>query len=123
MKILSNLNELNIPDKHRIFLSVYLSMIKSVSCFPRIERFVLFGSCARGEATEQSDIDLAALGDGLDDDDLFELMDPLFEIPLELYVPNDILAISNDMFEKHINTYGMVQGIISKEGIDLYGLL
>jgi predicted nucleotidyltransferase len=123
MKKINNLSELNMPEKHRTFLYAYLPMIKKLSCFPKIEQFVLFGSCARGEATDQSDIDLVALGEGLNDDDLFLLMDPLFDIPLEKYVANDILAIPNDIYQKHIGTYGMVQGVIAREGIDLYGLL
>jgi len=62
MKIINALNELNVPERHKRFLSKFLENTKAISAFNDIEKIVLFSSCARGEATIKSDIDIMAIG-------------------------------------------------------------
>ena len=123
MRKIQSLDDLVLPEKHRSFLEQFLTQVAGLSERGKIERLVLFGSCARGEATEGSDIDIAAIGEEIDDETLWMLYDcvPAY-VPGE-YVRNDIIAITNNQFTKHINSFGMVQKYIQREGVDLSGLL
>lgn len=123
MKAIKSLDELVIPKKHKAFLEIFIRNAKVISNRGKIERLILFGSCARGEATEKSDIDIAALGTEIDDETLWELYDCVPEYVPGEYVENDILVIPNQLFNEHINSFGMVQKYIAKEGVDLSGLL
>lgn len=123
MRTIKLLDELILPKKHKRFLEIFLKNVPSISNRDKIERLVLFGSCARGEATDTSDVDIVALGENIDDDTLGELY---FCAPTPMsgfYVKNDILTITNDVFNQYKDSYGMVQKYIEKEGIDLCGLL
>jgi len=123
MKFIRSLNELTIPLKHKEFLAIFLDNVTAIPTRKKIERLILFGSCARGDATEKSDIDLAALGAEIDDETLWELYDCVPEYSPGKYVENDIFVITNKMFNEHVNTFGMIQKYIAKEGVDLSGLL
>jgi predicted nucleotidyltransferase len=123
MKQINSLNELVIPQKHKDFLAVFLKNVNSISNRGKIERLILFGSCARGDATEKSDIDLAALGAEVDDETLWELYDCVPEYTPGRYVENDIVVITNKLFDEHVNSFGMVQRYIAKDGVDLSELL
>ena len=123
MKNIKSLNELAIPQKHRDFLKIFLRNAAIISNRRKIERMVLFGSCARGDATEKSDIDIAAIGSEIDDETLWELYDCVPEYVAGEYVNNDILVITDKLYNEHINSFGMVQKYIANEGIDLSELL
>ena len=75
MKTISALHELNIPSKHRRFIAEFLCQAKEINTFNKIDAFILFGSCARGDAHDKSDVDILAVGDGLGDETLFDLYD------------------------------------------------
>lgn len=123
MKLIKSLNELTIPQKHKDFLVIFLKNVTLIPNRKKIERLILFGSCARGNATEKSDIDLAALGAEIDDETLWELYDCVPEYAPGKYVENDIIVITNKLYDEHINSFGMVQKYIAKEGVDLSELL
>ena len=123
MRKIQSLDDLALPDKHRSFLEQFLMQVAGLSERCKIERLVLFGSCARGEATEGSDIDIAAIGEEIDDETLWKLYDCVPAYVPGQYVRNDIIAITNSQFTKHINSFGMVQKYIFREGVDLSGLL
>ena len=48
-------DELKIPEKHKTFLKIFLNKIAHSG---NAREVILFGSCARGTATETSDIDI-----------------------------------------------------------------
>ena len=123
MKTVQSLDDLKLPDKHRKFLEEFLNHVAQLSDRGKIEKLVLFGSCARGDATENSDIDIAAIGEEIDDEILWKLYDcaPAY-VPGE-YVENDIIAMTSKLYAEHINSFGMVQKYIEKEGVDINGLL
>ena len=123
MKLIKSLNELTMPQKHKDFLEIFLENITVISNREKIERLVLFGSCARGDATEKSDIDIVALGAEIDDETLWELYDCVPEYTPGKYVENDIFVISNKLYDEHVNSFGMIQKYIAKEGVDLIELL
>lgn len=71
MKSIQSLDELTIPKKHKDFLEIFLKNVSAISNRKKIEKLILFGSCARGDATEKSDLDIAALGEEVDDETLW----------------------------------------------------
>ena len=123
MRKAKSLDELSVPNKHREFLESFLKNVITISNFRKIERLVVYGSCARGEATDNSDIDIVALGEDIDDETLWELYDCTPDYVPGKYVKNDIFALKNNQFDEHINSFGLVQKYIEKEGIDISGLL
>jgi len=117
---------LNIPQKHRQFIVNFLKKARDINTFDRIDSFILFGSCARGEATERSDVDILAVGDGLGDETLFDLYDcamyPGWEKDENL-VDNDVFVSNRVYFDAHKNNIGSFHWRIAKDGVNLNGLL
>jgi predicted nucleotidyltransferase len=58
MRTISDINELEIPY---VYKKVLMHMLKELKNFPVVKSAILFGSCARGETTSKSDIDLALI--------------------------------------------------------------
>ena len=120
MRIIKSLEELKMPNSHRVFLEHLLEHFKS---YPIIERVILFGSCAKGEATQKSDIDLLLLGSGMTDEDEWDIV---WNCPrwggIE-YVPYDLLSDTLDSYEEMSKTPGMVQYAIALRGVDISELL
>ena len=123
MRSVQSLEDLKLPEKHSVFLDTFLKNVSRLPARWKIERLILFGSCARGDATEESDIDIAAIGEEIDDETLWALYDCTPEYVKGQYVGNDIIAMTNEVFDEHIASFGKVQKYIAKEGIDLSGLL
>jgi len=126
MKTISNFQELNIPAKHQRFICEFLRQAKEISTFDKIEAFILFGSCARGDANEKSDIDILVIGDGIGDETLFDLYDcewyPGFERK-ENFVNSDVFVDDRNYFEKQKEVLGSFQWRVAKDGVNLNGLL
>ena len=70
MHTVCTLEELNIPESHRMNLEYLLGYFRT---YPKIEKVLLFGSCAKGVATQNSDIDLLILGTDITDEDEWEI--------------------------------------------------
>jgi len=126
MRTISTLQELNIPQKHQRFISEFLRQAKEIKTFHRIDAFILFGSCARGDAHEKSDVDILAIGDGIGDETLFDLYDcewyPGFESK-ENFVNSDVFVDDLNYFEKQKEVLGSFQWRVAKDGVNLNGLL
>ena len=83
------------------------------------ERIILFGSYARGEATENSDLDL-----------YIELDDPgprgAASIPIRLMLgdeylfPFDVIVRSPDVTRERGRRFGTLENDVSREGVILY---
>ena len=58
MRYVNSLDELDLPNSHKQYLIQLLGYLKM---FPKVEKVILFGSCAKGNATGKSDIDLLFL--------------------------------------------------------------
>lgn len=69
----------------------------------RIKQVLVYGSFARGEATDGSDIDMAIIiDDSLNPEDVeSELSDILFEILLDRKELVSVVAIPNSLFENY----------------------
>jgi len=126
MKVISSVNELSISLKHKRFIVEFLRQAKGISSFDKIDTFILFGSCARGDAHEKSDVDIMAVGNDLGDDTLFDLYD------CSVYpgwrendncIDNDVFVSDRGYFDAHKDELGSFHWRVAKDGVSLNGLL
>jgi len=122
MKKITSLDQLDIPNHHKRFLAHFLSNVSKVE---HVLRVILFGSCARGQVRERSDIDLLVITNkDISLDDEFHLMyDCVPSGDDELYVPSDVIVNPINKYNKFKSTFGMLQRAVEREGVDLSGLL
>ena len=118
MKKITSLDQLDIPNHHKGFLAHFLS---NASKADYVSRVILFGSCARGEVQERSDIDLLVITDNdiSLDDELHIMNDCAPNGDDDFYVPSDIIVNPLRSYERHKNTFGMIQRAAEREGVDL----
>jgi len=122
MKSIITVHELHIPDKHKRFITGFLNQARYIPTFSQITDFILFGSCARGDATDVSDVDIMAIGNGIGDDTLFDLYDCAFYPgwdEKENLINNDIMVNDKKHFEIHLHNVGSLQWRINKDGVIL----
>jgi len=126
MKTIHTLQELDIPVKHQRFINEFLRQAKKINSFDKIDTFILFGSCARGDANEKSDVDILAIGDGIGDETLFDLYDcewhPGFESK-DNFVNSDVFVDDLKYFEEQKEVLGSFQWRVARDGVSLNGLL
>ena len=120
MRTVNSLRELNLPARHELCLEQLLEYLGS---FPKIERIILFGSCARGEATPNSDIDLFLLGSDMTDEDEWEIAWNCPKMEGEDYISCDLISGTHDNFERMSKVPGMIQYAIVLRGVDISELL
>jgi predicted nucleotidyltransferase len=120
MRAVNSLDELKMPIKHKVYLEHLLEYIKSYS---KVEKVLLFGSCARGVATSQSDIDLYILGSDITDEDEWIIAWNCPKWDDIDYIPCDLLSGTHDSFEKMSKVPGMIQCAVEIMGVDISGLL
>jgi predicted nucleotidyltransferase len=87
------------------------------------DQIILFGSYARGDNTEKSDIDLLILKKGLKKGR--EICGSIYMAFLDndIGVPVDLLTIDSDRYIELCNEIGYVYKTIKKEGKVIYGTL
>jgi len=89
-----------------------------------IDSVFLFGSCAKGTSTDDSDVDIFVVTNNSVRDDTHEIFDLLYggmdDIPLENYISCEILTASKEEFQR--NTTPLIK-TVKKEGVELRGLL
>ena len=74
---------------------------------PHIEKVILYGSRAKGNFREFSDVDIILIGDKLTHDDLLELYDKLYESDLPYKYDISIFSKLEDKdFIEHIKRVG-----------------
>ncbi|MCL1999366.1 MAG: nucleotidyltransferase domain-containing protein [Turicibacter sp.] len=121
MRTIKSINELNIPPDYKAYISAFL---KNLSTVPFISRVILFGSCAREEVTEYSDIDIFITANReitLDDEMIIDWQcRPKYTADT---LPLDVIVQTETAFRQFENAFGMVQKQVNKDGVDLSGLL
>jgi predicted nucleotidyltransferase len=121
MRIVRSLRELELPEKHSNFIRLYFDKISALNY---VDRIILFGSCAKGQVDENSDIDLFIVTKtGLADDseEMYRLYYQSTEdIPLSDYICCDILTASKNDFEQEATP--LIRSV-RREGVELSGLL
>ena len=120
MRSINSYDELSIPLNHRIYLE---HLMKHFKAFPAIEKVLLFGSCAKGDAGHNSDIDLYLLGTNISDEDEWSIVWNCPKWEGVDYVACDILSGTYESYEKMAKIPGMVQCAIEMMGVDISGLL
>jgi len=84
------------------------------------ERIVLFGSHARGDAREGSDLDLMVLFREVDDPR--ERAAELYAALIDSHLPTDIVVSTTARFERYKNVVNTVYWPAAREGRVVYGL-
>ncbi|MDR0300693.1 MAG: nucleotidyltransferase domain-containing protein [Treponema sp.] len=87
------------------------------------DQIILFGSYARGDNTEKSDIDLLIVKKELKNS--FDIIDSIYMAFYEnkIKVPVDLLAIDYNRYNKINNEIGYIYKTIKEQGQVLYGTL
>jgi predicted nucleotidyltransferase len=85
----------------------------------RAFKMVLFGSRARGDYGEESDVDVAILVRGLTREMKRRILDKVAEIELEYLLPISALVLSEDEFEHLKKRERRIAIDIDREGIPL----
>ena len=122
MKKINSLEELEIPHNYKKFIMHFLSNVSKVE---NVSKVILFGSCARGEVKEKSDIDILVVmeKDVPIDEEFYIMSDCPPNGDNEFYVPADIIVDPIDNYNRFKNTFGMLQRAVEQEGVDLSELL
>ncbi len=82
------------------------------------ERIILFGSYARGEANEQSDIDLlVVMPDGTD---RRQTAIAIMEVLHDMRVPKDVIVTTPDRITRYGHLVGTILRPALREGKELY---
>jgi predicted nucleotidyltransferase len=85
------------------------------------DQIILFGSYARGDNTEKSDIDLLIIKKGLKNG--FNIIDSIYMAFLEndIGVPVDLLTIDYNRYNEINNELGYIYKTIKEQGEVIYG--
>ena len=102
----------NLPE----LLREVATSIKSV--FPE-STVILFGSYARGEQSDDSDLDLCVLVPTLTDRRIEMIADAGSSIREGFPLPFDLLLFTYDEFEEYSKSKSRIQYVIKKEGVVL----
>ena len=119
MRSVNTFDELKIPVKHRAYLENLMKYLKSYS---KIEKVLLFGSCANGAASPKSDIDLYILGSDLTDEDEWDIAWNCPKWDDVEYISCDLLSGTHDSYDKMSRIPGMVQYAVELMGVDFSGI-
>ena len=105
--------EINVPAIDKI-IHLIVSLVSP-------DQIMLFGSYARGDNTEKSDIDLLIIKKGLKKER--EINNVLYRAFYEnkINIPIDLISIDYDKYNKIKNEIGFVYKTIAKEGKLIYG--
>ncbi|MCL2362484.1 MAG: nucleotidyltransferase domain-containing protein [Defluviitaleaceae bacterium] len=121
MRTIKSFDELKIPVGYKEYLSQYLRNLSDISF---INRVILYGSCAREDVGEHSDIDIFVTVDRQVTDADEYLVACECRPPHSMKsIPMDIIVQNEDAFTKHESAFGMLQKQVAKEGVDLSGFL
>ncbi|WP_296012584.1 nucleotidyltransferase domain-containing protein [uncultured Adlercreutzia sp.] len=84
------------------------------------EAIYVFGSYARGEETDASDLDLyVVVRDG--SGDRFQLAGQVGRALLWMGMPKDIIVGSSARFEERKSDLGSIEYVVAHEGVKIYG--
>jgi len=85
----------------------------------KLKKFVLFGSRARGDADEASDIDVAVVVADLTKEIKRKIIDCVVEVELKYLVPISIIVFSEDEFKRLRELERRIALDIEMEGVEI----
>jgi hypothetical protein len=85
----------------------------------RLERMVLFGSMARGDYRDDSDIDVAIVVRRLTRELKHEILDRVAEVELKHFMPVSVLVFSEEDFDRLKRRERRIALDIEREGVPL----
>ncbi|MDR2588108.1 MAG: nucleotidyltransferase domain-containing protein [Spirochaetales bacterium] len=102
-------------------LSVLDKIVAFITSKLAPEKIILFGSYARGDNTEKSDIDILIVIKNLGNER--KVTGALYKALLDedISIPIDFLAIDSDKYNELKNKIGYIYKTIDREGKVLYG--
>jgi predicted nucleotidyltransferase len=113
-----DINNLSLPELHKETL---MHMVSKLQDFPIVEDIILFGSCAKQDASQRSDIDIAVV--------VSEPISPEEEWNIDNYIrywdanlPCDVIFIPASALEQAIEGETVIRPIL-REGVRLGELL
>ena len=113
---MKKLSDIQIDNRDREAIEAASQMLKKR--FKAVEQVILFGSKARGDDVEDSDIDLLLLTSRpINWKEREAVIDALFDIEMAHYVRISILIKTSTEWENGICTVFPVHAQISKEGV------
>jgi len=113
-----DINQLSIPERHKKVLTFMVSKLED---FPIVEEIILFGSCARQDVSDKSDIDLAlVISEPISIEEEWDIDNSIRDWDSNL--PCDIIFIPSEAFEQEIKGGTVIRPIL-REGVRLSGLL
>ena len=121
MRLIQNIEELDIPSKYQNHISEYLRNIANI---PFVGRVILFGSCAKEMVNRYSDIDIFVTANrAITEEEEFQLMfDCLPSYSIDS-ISMDIVVQPESLFNKYKDTTCMLQKQVNYYGVDLSGLI
>ena len=126
MRRVKTIEDLKIPQSHKQFILGFLERAKQQPTYENISTFILFGSCAREDVKNNSDIDIMVLGDGIGDETLFDMYDCTWwsdMVEEGCGVNCDVLVNTIDFFNQRVHEPGSLQWRINRDGVLLNELL
>jgi predicted nucleotidyltransferase len=93
-------------------------MVKRLASRAAPECIILFGSYARGEAGEDSDVDLLVLFRSLAD--RRQTVTALYEYVMGMNLPKDIVAATVDEYERYKHVANTIYNAAAQHGIVVY---
>ena len=110
-----------LPNSHKLIINHLIMKFTENS---NIESIFLFGSCAKGTANKESDIDIFVVTKNEIYDDSQEAYEILYsstdDIPLEEYISCDILTATKNDFSSDLTP---LIRTVKREGVELRGIL
>ncbi|KXK30878.1 MAG: Nucleotidyltransferase domain protein [Candidatus Brocadia sinica] len=85
----------------------------------RLERMVLFGSRARGDYEDESDIDIAIIVHGLTRELKNQILDTVAAIELKYLQPISVIVLSKEVFDRLKRQERRIALDVEKEGLTL----
>lgn len=109
-------------ERMQNILRLYIEHVKAIYG-NHLQKIILYGSYARGEATPSSDVDIMILVD-LDDIEIKKYSDLLSDITYDINLDYDVMIMPIVKNESHFNYWVKVYPFynnINREGVSLYG--
>ena len=118
MIAIDDINQLSLPDLYKETIS---HMVTRLLDFPAVKDIILFGSCARQDISNYSDIDLAVIvSESLSHEEEWHIDNSIRN--WDANIACDVIFLPETVFKREIRGETIIRPIL-REGVSLNGLL